>query len=157
MLRREYDRCSPGRSQVPPARAAPTLKSARISSGNIYFATVKQNPVDARTLLGLFPVALSHGTDAADAHIGGKRNESYVQNGFIGLSVSCDGTHWSAFERLLQSTPESVAPHSRKPPARTNDHPVDGYVVRGSTVSVYVHRNVPGIYPGGPCRAHDLQ
>ena len=60
---------------------------ASAQSNNIYFAAVNENPVDAGSLLGVFPVnAGRNGT-------------------FVGLALSCDGVRFSRMTRLLASRP----------------------------------------------------
>ena len=101
-----------------------------IETGNLYFAAVKQNPLDPeRTLLGLFPVALTGGGVARSRGIGSNHT------GIIGLSVSCDGVQW---------VPLVVLSTCRTSENRTFDQPADGFVVRGSTVFAIIHRHVEG-------------
>ena len=59
-------------------------------------------------------------------------------SGFIGLSLSCDGVHWSPL--VVLSTCHSSA-------NRTWDQPVDGFVVVNKTVFALLHKNVQGIAP----------
>ena len=58
----------------------------------VYFAAVKANPLDPRTLIGLFPLALPPGA--------GAELEPRVDDGLVGLSLSCDGLHWSPLVSL---------------------------------------------------------
>ena len=87
---------------------------------NIYFFAVNPNPVDATSLLALFPIV----TDVA---------------AFVGLAVSCDGRRFSA--------PHAFLPTAYAYENRTADQPVDGLLRRGNDVFVYVHENVPGLAP----------
>mmetsp|Transcript_23640 Transcript_23640/g.69402 ORF Transcript_23640/g.69402 Transcript_23640/m.69402 type:complete len:300 (+) Transcript_23640:1014-1913(+) len=102
---------------------------ASVASGNIYFAAVKPNPLDRGTLLGLFPVVLK---EALPQGTGGANNDT----GIIGLSISCDGRHWAPLVVLTTC-------YARR--NRTKDQPADGFIVRGSTIFVLIHRNVPGV------------
>jgi len=97
-----------------------TRPGVRVNKYNTYFAAVKANPADnGRTLLGLFPIRTS-------------------RECFIGMAFSCDGVHFSKMHRFVDSEPSDTN-------GRGVDHPVDGLIVRGSFVYVYVHRNVPGV------------
>lgn len=122
----------------------------KAATGNIYFAAVKPNPIDEqRTLLGLFPVALSPGAEARE-HLPvfamrKRRNSNTfkrviatprVHGGFIGLSISCDGVHWAPLIAI-----STCQVHQN----RTFDQPVDGFVVVDGKVFAVVHRGVPGI------------
>ena len=83
-------------------------------TNNIYFAAMNVNPVDGRSLIGLFPVnAAKNGT-------------------YIGVALSCDGVRFSRLRRLLTSR--------AAPEGRGSDHPVDGLLVRGEEVYLYVNR-----------------
>jgi hypothetical protein len=90
--------------------------------GNIYFAAVDNNPLDTETMLGLFPVNLGNEEEGGNGH-----GES-----FIGLSLSCDGVHWSNLTRLVWSAGQF---------GRTWDHPVDGVVLHGDNVYFMVTRH----------------
>ena len=90
---------------------------------NIYFAAIKENPVDSRTLLGLFPYY-----DDVRA--------------FIGLAMSCDGWQFSELEPFVPSSQGNGI-------RRISDHPVDGWLVRRDHVHFFVHQNVPGIAASG--------
>ena len=94
-----------------------------VSGDNAYFAVVLKNPA-ARGFLLLAPVV----------------REEPARKAFIGLAFSCDGTRFSEFIQVLDSTPASYG--------RGTDHPVDGLVVRGSNVYFYIHRDVPGVFMG---------
>jgi hypothetical protein len=56
--------------------------------------------------------------------------------GCIAVSASTDGLRWSAPTPLLSA----CAVHGE----RTVDHPAQGFVREGESVSMYVHENVPG-------------
>lgn len=90
---------------------------------NIYLPAVKRNPVDSRTLLGLFPYY-----DDVRA--------------FIGLAMSCDGWQFSELEPFVPSSQGNGI-------RRISDHPVDGWLVRRDHVHFFVHQNVPGIAASG--------
>jgi hypothetical protein len=60
---------------------------------------------------------------------------------YIALSHSCDGIHWSRFVKLVSTTGDR---------GRTFDHPVSGFVRSGSSVHIFIHRDVPGISPYAP-------
>lgn len=104
---------------------------AQPHAANIYFAAVKQNPIDPQTLLGLFPVALSPGAGAS--------LQPRMDDGVVGLSISCDGVSWS---------PLVVLTNSMAFENRSVDQPADGLLLRGNTVYATVHRNVPHICKG---------
>ena len=77
---------------------------------NLYFAAVMRNPIDAgRTLLGLFPVALTVQSR--------RRRASANLSGIIGLSFSCDAVHWAPLI-VLQRTRFTASgdPSPRGPP-----------------------------------------
>ena len=88
------------------------------AGGNVYFAAVKPNPIDERTLLGLFPTALVE--------------DGYP--GLVGWSISCDGLYWAP---LIQLTQCLVIRN------RTTHQPVDGFVRREGAVQALIHTNVP--------------
>ena len=107
-----------------------TIAGYHSTSGNIYFAAVQTNPLDAaRTLLGLFPVTLN--ATAATCKACGKPPLA-----FIGLSISCDGFHWAPLV-VLQASAASKN--------RTWNQPVTGMVLEGDTIHAYIHENVPGV------------
>ena len=91
--------------------------------GDLYFAAVQPNPRDARTLLGLFPVAFASG-DAA-----------------ICIAFSCDSVHWSELRVVMHSQLRAAG--------RINDHPVLNAVVAEDDGSVrfHVQHDVPEISP----------
>lgn len=101
-------------------------------SGNIYMGAVKPCPYAADMLLGLFAVNL--GDARRDLELRGNSDGE----SFIGLSLSCDGVHWSQMQRISNSTGHG---------GRTADHPVDGFLKEGSMVSVLIHKDVYGIAP----------
>ena len=107
------------------------------STGNIYFAAVKTNPIDNATLLGLFPVALVENSAVREA--GTADGAAGGLDGLIGLSISCNGLDWAPLLRLSRSRVVSN---------RTVDQPVDGFLVRGSRVFAYLHRNVQWVSRG---------
>ena len=74
------------------------------------------NPTDDATLLGLFPV-----------NRGGRC--------VLGLAATCDGVHFGALEELLDLGCEIQG--------RTADYPVDGFLVDGDALVVFVHRDMP--------------
>lgn len=124
-----------------------------IKQGNIYFAAVQPNPVDEeRTLLGLFPVAMDvqvphiHAPGSRGTATGERRPSNLTLsqdegfNGFIGVSISCDGVVWA---------PLVVLAISRVSQSRTWDQPVDGFLKHGDNVFAFIHTNVPGI-PSNP-------
>ena len=90
--------------------------------GNIYFAAVDNNPLDAETMLGLFSVNLGNEEEGGNGN-----GES-----FIALGLSCDGVHWSNLTRLVWSVGMF---------GRTWDHPVDGVVLHGDNVYFMVTRH----------------
>ena len=89
---------------------APSLSTRahllRRRPGNIYLGAVSQHPFDDDMLIALYPV--NHG----QANTGNGIGESY-----IGLSMSCDGRHWSSITPLVWTGGLL---------GRTFDHPVDG-------------------------------
>lgn len=98
-------------------------------SGNIYYAAVNPNPVvvgNTSTLLGLFPLM---------------RRRNGHDEGFITMSLSCDGYHWAKMTRIL-SVPHVID-------GRPIDMPVDGIIAHGNRLFLYVQRNVPGVAPHG--------
>jgi len=96
--------------------------------GNVYFATIKPNPIDKDgSLLGLFAV-----------NFGRHAQENGDGDAFIALSISCNGVSWAPFIALTRS----IGLYGR-----TYDQPVDGFVVRGAHIFVYLHHDVPGISP----------
>jgi len=93
---------------------------------NIYFASVNTNPVEPRTMLGLFPY---YNTNTKDA--------------YIGLALTCDGARFSRMHPLIGA---KVAVGSSYNMPRVQDHPVDGFAVGSNgDVHVFVHEHVPGI------------
>ena len=99
--------------------------------GNIYFAAVKAHPLFPRSmLLGILPVNL--GVDW------GNEPRSKWREGvsFIALSHSCDGVHWSRLVPIASS----IGLHQRG--GRTADHPVDGFVLRGGAVDIFLQLDV---------------
>mmetsp|Transcript_4004 Transcript_4004/g.13080 ORF Transcript_4004/g.13080 Transcript_4004/m.13080 type:complete len:471 (-) Transcript_4004:192-1604(-) len=106
--------------------------------GNVYFGAVNVNPLDARTLLGLFPLA---------QHRQGR------DQGYIALSLSCDGVHWAKMTKLV-AVPRVVD-------GRPVDMPVDGFAIEPrqhnthpgggnngttrNTLFLFVQRHVPGV------------
>lgn len=101
----------------------------RAGPGNIYFLAADANPLDAYTMIGLMPVNLGRLGE------GNGDGES-----FIGLSLSCDGEHWSELTKLVWSVGRE---------GRTYDHPVDGLSFDNGVVTLYLHRDVPHISPRG--------
>ncbi|KAJ1456869.1 hypothetical protein M885DRAFT_516420 [Pelagophyceae sp. CCMP2097] len=97
-----------------------TMASAR-NSTDVYFGAVNANPVDARTVLGLFPTTAAHKGKARAA---------------ILAAVSCDGVHFGS--------PLALLPASTATRGEVNDHAVDGFVRRGANVYAYAHHGVPG-------------
>ena len=97
---------------------------------NIYFAAVEANPLDERTLLGLFPVNLGEA---------GKPNGN--GEAFIAIALSCDGLHWSELTPLVWSVGID---------GRTLDHPVDGLVADrvSGDVSFWLARDASGVNNG---------
>ena len=107
-----------------------------IADGNIYFAAVNTNPLDSSTLIGLFPTTLPVSPSSPRAPQRGvfaesgqpisprpvkpnlKSRSSLADNhGFIGLSLSCDGIHWSPMVLLIYAYAKFN---------RTVHQPVDG-------------------------------
>lgn len=60
-----------------------------------------------------------------------------VDEVFIGLSLSCDGIHFSRLHRLIGSRLALFG--------RAADQPPDGWVVEWEAVYFFVHHNVPGL------------
>jgi hypothetical protein len=89
----------------------------RVRRASIYYAVIERNPVDANTLLGLFPM-----------HEG--------RRCYLALAFSCDAVHWSAPTWLVDLGCSNEA-------GRVRDYPADGLVVRGSRIYYYVHRDMP--------------
>ncbi|KAH8098799.1 ligase [Aureococcus anophagefferens] len=83
---------------------------------SVYYSAVNANPTDDATLLGLFPV-----------NRGGRC--------VLGLAATCDGVHFGALEELLDLGCEIQG--------RTADYPVDGFLVDGDALAVFVHRDMP--------------
>ena len=98
---------------------------------NFYSVSVKPNPVATHTLLGLFAY---YDTTTKDA--------------YIGLALTCDGSHFSKLHPLLGSRVSFISYNT----PRIADHPVDGFVqadADGTAFYMYVHTNVPGIASRG--------
>ena len=99
------------------------LKDAALSSrtADVYFASVLENPVDPRTLLGLFPtvVRLDDGEDGAA----------------LLVAVTCDGRHFA------HPTPIFNSSHVG---GEIVDHVVDGVSVDGDDYLFFAHAGVPG-------------
>ena len=105
------------------------------AAGNVYFASVDVNPLDADTMLGLFPVNVGDPEHYVDIRQGGNGDGE----AFIGLSLSCDAVHWSDLTKVLWTTGRE---------GRTYDQPADGiFLDAEGQVTFYVHRNVPHISP----------
>ena len=92
---------------------------------DVYFAAVKQNPVDNTTLLALLPTVIRTDDD----------REGYEGTGAILMAVSRDGTTFAPPEVLATAAPLA---------GEINDHPVDGLLVDHDLVHVFVHTGVPG-------------
>ena len=105
-----------------------------IETSDIYLAAVHPNPLDALTLIGLFPVSLGGVEIPASAGHGHAAQQPF--SGFIGLSISCNGLAWSPLVVLDVS---NVTEH------RTWDQPVHGLLIEGDAIHALVHKNVPGI------------
>ena len=103
----------------------------RNGPGNVYFAGIDRHPFDEDMLVGLFPI-----------NYGEPGRHDGDGESFIGLSMSCDGVHWSNFTQLVWSVGRE---------GRTYDHPVDGMILEADgRVAFLVHRNVMGISPHAP-------
>ena len=96
--------------------------------GNLYMFVVNPHPHDPSVLIALFPLNL------------GKKGEANGDGeSFIGMSLSCDGRHWSTYTKLVWTIAKE---------GRTYDHPVDGLIGDDDGgVSFLMHFNVPGISP----------
>mmetsp|Transcript_27148 Transcript_27148/g.62273 ORF Transcript_27148/g.62273 Transcript_27148/m.62273 type:complete len:154 (-) Transcript_27148:445-906(-) len=114
------------RSPYSPFQLIQVLGYEHGAAGGIYEATVKANPIDPdSTLLGLFAVNL------------GKPGEVNGDGtAFVALSISCNGVVWSPF--IIISTTQAYH-------GRTYDLPVDGFVLRNSSIYFYIHTHVPGM------------
>ena len=84
-------------------------------------AKVNANPVDARTLLGVFPTVVRGAAGGAA----------------LLAAVTCDGAHFSS------PTPLFNASHVA---GEIVDHAVDGVAVDGDAVVFYAHAGVPGTF-----------
>ena len=107
----------------------------QMKQGNIYTAVVRGHPLDNGVLLGLFSVNLG---------IRGRTGPRSNGEGFVALSLSCDGRRWSPFTRLLKSVSDR---------ARNFDQPVAGLLLRDGEVHFFVQRDVPMISPSAPSRS----
>ena len=107
------------------------LSENSATDANVYFGAVSTNPVDADSLLGLFPV------NAAAKNFEPARRENAS---CVALALSCDGVRFSDLACVVASPP--------RPHGRTLDHPATGFVRRGGAVFAYVQHNVPGIVAG---------
>ena len=101
-----------------------------LRQGNVYTAAVREHPLDADMLMGLFSV---------NEGVAGKVNRD--GRCYIALALSCDGHHWSKFVPLLSTAGMR---------GRTFDQPVGGLVYRDSNVHFFVHRDVPQISQAAP-------
>jgi len=107
--------------------------SVAAARANVYFAAVNPNPLDGgATLLGLFPTAVEV-PDRTDAREAAKGRVEEV--GATLLSVSVDGVRWAPPIALAEAFPVG---------GESTDHPIDGVVLRGDALFVYVHAGVPG-------------
>ena len=95
--------------------------------GNIYYGAVTHNPVDSATLVGLFPI-----NEGRPGQVNANGDT------YIGMALTCDGVHFSQLTKLIASQGRE---------GRTYDQPVDGLVLRGDTVYLYVHLDVEHISP----------
>ena len=86
---------------------------------NIYFASVKTNPLNTKTLVGMFPT-----------------NDN-AHNSSVIVALSCDGIHFSSPYKLVVSR----FAHNY----RGDVHPVDGLTLNKTHLHFYVQYNVPGI------------
>ena len=87
------------------------------SQGDMYFFSVQVNPLDPHTLVALVPLV-------------------HRLRGCLGLTASRDGLHWSEITPLIRCDVYGE---------RTAHHPVDGILVSGEHIDIYIHQNVPGI------------
>jgi len=86
----------------------------------IYFFAVQVNPVDADSLLAVYPLA-------------------HNAKGCVAMSISRDGMSWSRPAPLLASPLDSYG-------KRTTIHPAAPALVRlGDRIFLYLHLNVPGL------------
>ena len=93
------------------------------TEANVYFGAVSLNPVDADSLLGLFPLNAAGFTFEPP-----RANASCIAAAF-----SCDGRRFSPLRCVLDV--------EAAPDGRTTDHPVDGFVRRGGDAFFYVQTN----------------
>lgn len=131
--------------------------------GNVYYAAVNANPVDNRTHLGLFPLRIENIPDEDRIPTLDERrrkvngivwSEAYFGRGgwvtfppsanssMIALALTCDGVHFSTPKPLVAALPASIG--------RTNDHPIDGFVVKKHSLYFFVHVGVPGTFGKRP-------
>ena len=94
-----------------------SLNGYQPAHGDIYYFAAQQNPVDAGSMLAVFP--LVHRARAC-----------------IGLAISTDAVRWSSPRALLPC---------RAAGERSVDQPAAGMLRRSGHVLLYVHENVPGI------------
>ena len=100
---------------------------------DIYFPTVSANPSDGgRTLLGLFPTALSRPDLEGDVLVD---KGGHPETAALLLAVSEDGIRFSPPVALVDVFPNR---------GEMNDHAVDGLVSHGKRVYFYAHAGVPG-------------
>ena len=85
-------------------------------AGDLVFVSEDGGPAVALAVVGLFPV-----------NRGGRC--------VLGLAATCDGVHFGALEELLDLGCEIQG--------RTADYPVDGFLVDGDALVVFVHRDMP--------------
>lgn len=96
------------------------VRTERTDNANIYFFAVQVNPVDADSLLAVYPLA-------------------HNAKGCVAMSISRDGMSWSRPAPLLASPLDSYG-------KRTTIHPAAPALVRlGDRIFLYLHLNVPGL------------
>uniref|UniRef100_A0A7S3K689 Uncharacterized protein n=1 Tax=Aureoumbra lagunensis TaxID=44058 RepID=A0A7S3K689_9STRA len=103
------------------------IRQAKKYFGNIYFGAINLNPVNNKTLIGLFPVSAQR-----------KTGRTTFEYGYIGMAISCDGIHFSKLVSLIE-VPLVLD-------GRPIDMPVDGFAIsKNGKISFFVHRNLPGV------------
>ena len=96
-----------------------------LRAASVYFAAVNANPVDADSVLGLFPVYYHHPDNSLEN----------MDLCYLGLALSCDGVHFGEMEKLVDLGCGLFN--------RVVDYPVDGFGGSGDDVFFYVHRDMP--------------
>lgn len=149
---------APGHVAGLPRRASNYSLETAQKYGNIYYMAVNKNPVGIG-LLALFPIRVEDVPDETRIPPF-KTRQKKVPNiiwseafhgpggwvdfpptpnsSAIALALTCDGYSFSTPLPLVRAVPASLG--------RTNDHPVDGFIVEHRRLYFYVHVGVRGTF-----------